>query len=292
VALISPAGPLASEAELERALANVNTMGWEALVGSHALARSGYFAGSDEERAADLHWALTDSRVDGIWCLRGGYGVMRLLQGIDFSSISRNPRTLIGYSDITALHSAFSGSAGMVTFHGPTARTTITTFSSESLATAVQQQKNPCGEAADAQVHLAGGAVGRVLGGNLALLASLVGTPYALSFEGAILLLEDVNEATYRIDRMLMQLLLSGALTGVAGIAFGHCTSCPDSSADGRRTLEEILTELALLLRVPCVSGVPVGHIADQWTVPLGRIAELIAPADGSAASLVVLEQN
>jgi muramoyltetrapeptide carboxypeptidase len=121
-------------------------------------------------------------------------------------------------------------------------------------------------------------------GGNLALVAALVGTPYAAPLDGAILVLEDVNEAVYRVDRMLRQLLLAGALDRVRAIAFGRCTACPTESDDGARTLEEVVSEVAEALDVPCAIHLPVGHIDDQWTVPLGAVAEL----DADAATLRV----
>lgn len=124
-----------------------------------------------------------------------------------------------------------------------------------------------------------GARAGPLAGGNLALLASLVGTAYAPDLTGAILVAEDVNEGVYRVDRMLQQLLLAGALAGVRGIAFGHCTNCPEESDDGARRLADVLREVADALGVPCVLGVPVGHIDDQWTLPLGVDAELDADA-------------
>ena len=136
-----------------------------------------------------------------------------------------------------------------------------------------------------ARVVRPGRATGRLEGGNLAVFAALVGTPYLPSLDGAILVLEDVNEAVYRIDRMLVQLRLSGALHGVRGIVFGECTNCPEESDDGARSLDEVLVELAQSLRVPCLAGVPVGHVTEQWTLPLGALAEL--DAEGKTLSVL-----
>jgi muramoyltetrapeptide carboxypeptidase len=127
--------------------------------------------------------------------------------------------------------------------------------------------------------------VGTLVGGNLALVAALVGTRWAARLDGAILVLEDVNEAVYRVDRMLMQLRLAGAFQGLRGIAFGHCTDCPAESDDGARTLDEVLAEHADALGIPCLAGIPLGHIDDQWTLPLGARAHL--DADGRTLHVV-----
>jgi muramoyltetrapeptide carboxypeptidase len=277
VALVSPAGPLRDDADVARAVENARALGWEPTVGEHALARRGYFAGDDASRLADLNRALGDDRVDGVWCLRGGYGAMRLLPALDYDALRRRPKPLLGYSDITALHAAAGRRAGVATFHGPTARAELTPFSRASLARALARDGEPCGAAPAARTLRPGRARGVLAGGNLALLAALTGTPFAPRLEGAILVLEDVNEAVYRVDRMLRQLLLAGALDGVRAIAFGECTECPAESDDGARTLDEVVAEVADALAVPCVAGIPVGHIADQWTVPLGAMAELDA---------------
>lgn len=294
VALVAPAGPLSAE-DLARAEANARSFGWEPVVGAHALARADYFAGADADRLADLDRALADPTVDGIWCLRGGYGAMRLLDGVDYGALAARPRALVGFSDITALHLACAARVpGIVTFHGPTARGVLTPFSRASLARAVggggtgSERGDPCGAAPDARVLRPGHAAGRLAGGNLALLAALVGTPYAPRFDGAIVVLEDVNEAVYRVDRMLRQLLLAGAFAGCRALVFGHCTGCPEPcDDDGRRTLDAVVAEAAAVLGVPAMAGVPVGHIDAQWTLPLGADAE-VRVADGACAMHVV----
>lgn len=280
VALVAPAGPLEGAADLERAIANARSFGWEPRVGAHAMAHTGYFAGSDAERLADLNRALADDDVDGVWCLRGGYGAMRLLDGIDYAALRRRPRALIGYSDITALHAAVGPRCELVSFHGPTARAELTDFSRRSLEHAVRTDGDPCGTALNAETLVPGGARGPLAGGNLALLAALCGTPYAPPLDGAILVLEDVNEAVYRIDRMLVQLRLAGLLARCAGIVFGAFThAVEEEGTGGARTLAEVLREAAEAVGVPCIAGAPVGHIADQWTLPLGATAELDADA-------------
>ena len=278
VAMISPSGPLQGPHELERAVATAESLGWQVQVGQHALRRTGYFAGDDAQRGDDLLAALHDDRIDGIWCLRGGYGAARLLPRLSVELLQRFPKALLGYSDITALHAAWQH-AGLVSYHGPTARAPLSDFSRDSLVRALQAGTDSCGTARDARVVRGGRVTGRLVGGNLALVSSLCGTPWAVNCRDAIVVLEDVGEATYRLDRMLTQLRLTGTLNGCVGVAFGHCTDCPDTTEDGTRTVEAIVTELADALQVPTLHGIPVGHIADQWTVPFGAMATLDADA-------------
>jgi muramoyltetrapeptide carboxypeptidase len=277
VALVAPAGPLRDETDLERALTSVRACDWEPVVGAHVLERDGYFAGSDTHRLADLNTFAADATIDGVWCIRGGYGTMRLLDGIDYDAWQRHPKALIGYSDITALHAAISQRAALVTFHGPTARGTLTPFSLASLLSATVAGTDSAGTATDALTLQSGRAEGRLVGGNLSLIASLIGTRYEPSFDGAILVLEDVNEAVYRLDRMFTQLRLSGSLDQLAGIALGRFTEIPEESATESRPLLDLLYELADQCAVPCLADLPIGHTPDQWTIPLGATAELDA---------------
>jgi len=275
VALVAPAGPLRGDADLARAVENVRSFGWEPVVGANVLARDGYFAGVDAQRAADLNLALRDDSIDAVWCLRGGYGAMRILDAIDYDAVARRPKPVIGYSDITALHAAFTRRSEVVTYHGPTARAVLSPFSRDSLACALVHGGDSCGAAPDARVLRGGSAHGVLAGGNLALLSALAGTPFAPRLDDVILVLEDVDEAIYRVDRMLRQLLLAGMLDGVRAIVFGACTNCPEASDDGARRLDDVILELADLLTIPAMAGAPIGHVDDQWTLPLGAPALL-----------------
>lgn len=284
VALVAPAGPLRGAGDVERGAANARALGLEPVIGAHALRTRGYFAGDDAERLADLNAALRDRAVDAVWCLRGGYGTMRLLDALDYDAIARRPKALVGFSDVTALHAAIGVRCGVVGYHGPVARGALPDFPRESLRRALAHDGDPCGAACDARTIRGGRATGVLAGGNLALLAALVGTPYMPDLRGAILVLEDVHEATYRVDRMLRQLLLSGVLREVRALAVGHFTDVPDEG-DATRPLDDVLAEMADLLGIPCIAGVPVGHVDEQWTVPLGALATL----DADARTLEVL---
>ena len=286
VALVAPSGILPDRAQVELAMENARSLGWIPVLGENVSELHGYLAGTDEQRAADLNKALRDETIDAIWCVRGGYGAMRLLRDIDFAALKANPRPLIGFSDITALHAAIHSECGIVSFHGPTARGELTEFSRDSLLRAVEAQVDPCGEAASARVLRPGKARGRLAGGNLALIASLMGTPWSVDFDGAILIIEDIDEAVYRVDRMMRQLLLAGALGQCAAIVAGDFRPPAGETSEGNRSVDEVIAEAAEEAGIPCLAGAPFGHIDDQWTIPLGAVAEL----DTEARSLHVVE--
>lgn len=284
---MAPAGPLRIPNDIDRAIENARVLGWEPVIGAHAREKYSYFAGYDDERLSDLNDALRDDSIAAIWCLRGGYGAMRLLDGIDYDALRKRPKAFIGYSDITAFHCAVATRCGLSSIHGPTARSKLTPFAERSLRAAVLRDGDPCGTAPKAKVLHGGRARGHLMGGNLALLAALHGTPYQPRYEGSILVLEDVNEAPYRVERMLLQLRLSGALQSCAAIAFGSFTNTgeKDEGLGGSRSLEAVLQEAADRAGVPALSGIPMGHIDDQWSLPLGAEAEL----DADAKRLTVL---
>ena len=297
--------PSAAPNEPERirfAIDTVESLGFKVKPGAHLYDREGYLAGADAARAADLNAMFADDGVDAIWCVRGGYGASRILPALDYALMQRKPKALIGYSDITALHMAIHRHAGLVTFHGPVAFRAFTPYSLGELKrvlwtgeTPVRLGGPPPFERAEGRVDwenrvatlVPGMARGRLLGGNLCLMSHLCGTPYFPDLRGAILFLEDVEEAYYRIDRMLTQLWLAGALAGVAGVAFGKFTNCnPSQFFLQNRPLEDILAERCRALGVPTISGIMVGHIEDQTTLPVGCLAEL----DADAGTLTLLE--
>lgn len=290
IALVAPSGPLRGEEDIETALATTRSLGWEATVADHVLARYSYFAATDGDRIADFNAALRDDSIDAIWCLRGGYGVMRILDHLDYDAMRLHPKPIMGYSDISALHAAVGRECEIVSYHSPNARTPLTVFARDSFERALLRGEDPCGSAAGARTIRGGRARGRLAGGNLSLVSSLAGTPYLPDLDGALLVIEDTNEGLYRVDRMLTQLSLAGELSGVVGIAFGYCTECDadESPGDAResRTLDDVLREFADALGVPCVAGIPMGHVDDQWTIPLGAIATL----DADSLTLTVEE--
>jgi muramoyltetrapeptide carboxypeptidase len=275
VALVSPSGPVRAADDIAIAERNAREIGWIAVAAENAGKRTAYFAGSDTERAADLNTALKDESIDGVWCIRGGYGAMRLLDTVDYASFVRSPKALIGYSDITALHAAIARRCEVVSFHGPTARGKHSAFSRDSFVRAIVQQTDSCGAWPAARTVRQGMVTGRMAGGNLSLVASLIGTEYQIDMDDAIMVIEDINEAVYRVDRMMQQLLMSGSLDNCAAIAGGDFTLPPDDNDAADRSVDEVFFEVADRLGIPCISGLPFGHIEDQWTIPLGAHASL-----------------
>jgi len=299
VALVAPAGPLLERDDITRAVALCRALDYQPHVAPHAGGGYGYLAGPDADRIGDLNAALRDPSIDAVWCLRGGYGVTRILDQVDFDAVARRPKPVIGFSDITALLNALVRRAGVVAFHGPVARAEMPAFSRRHFE-GVLAQAAPAGRLerlpppADVLVPrenrivtLRGGvAEGPLAGGNLTLLQCLLGTPYFPELEGAILLLEDVNEDLYRIDRALAHLRLAGALRGLAGVMVGRITDLKCHSGDGALGLDEVLGTYFEPLRIPVAMGFPVGHIEAQWTLPLGVRARL----DAGAGEVEVLE--
>lgn len=283
IALIAPSGPLLDRDDLQRAAELCRALGHEPALGSHAARRHGYLAGYDHERLADLNAALTADDVDAVWCIRGGYGVTRILAGVDFAALARRPKPVIGFSDITALLNALTRATGVVTFHGPTARHPLTAFSrrhfervlsSPTAAGRLERLDPPAGVLVPAAPRIVtivpGRAEGTLIGGNLTLLQCLVGTPWQPVFEGALLFLEDVGEDLYRVDRVLSHMRLAGALERLAGVLVGQFTGLRRSTSDGGLGFDEVLASYFEPLGVPTASGFPIGHVDEQWTIPIG----------------------
>jgi muramoyltetrapeptide carboxypeptidase len=280
VALIAPAGPLTEE-RIATALERCGNLGFVPVLGAAAAQRTGYLAGPDEERAADLQRALDDDSIDAIWALRGGYGSVRLLPHLDFTAVRENPKAFIGFSDNTTLHLMLFN-AGVISFHGPHAGGDFPPETQAAFERVLGHDK-PAGmlpvRAQDPAPRTLrpGRARGPLVGGNLSLLAAACGTEACLQARGCIVFMEDVSEPAYRVDRALTQLMMSGAFVGVAGFALGRFTETPACTND--RPVEDVLLDLADQLGVPAVIDFPIGHVEHNWTVPVGALAELDADA-------------
>lgn len=299
VGLIEPAGFTDDAFDLALVMDNVRAMGLVPRAAPHLLARYGYLAGKDEARAADLNAMFADEAVRAVFAVRGGWGCARILPHLDWALIRAHPKLLLGFSDITALHLAFAARAGFATIHGPNAasawgRLSWDSFRSLAFDAATPLYATPQGQE-DRLVQRSGRiltfrpgrARGRLLGGNLTVLAALVGTPYLPDFTGAILFIEDTDEAEYRIDRMLTQLELAGILGRVAGVVFGQCTDCRARGPSyGGFTLSEVLDQHLAPLGVPAFQGALFGHVADQFSLPEGVMAEI----DAAAGTIRLLE--
>lgn len=320
IALISPASPFARDQRtpgevLNDVAARFQSVGLRTVVSRHAKATYGYLAGEDEARASDLMAAFADPEIDAILCTCGGYGTPRLLDRLDYGLIARNPKVFIGYSDITAIHLAIGRRAGLVTFHGPMgfelSRTRDTVgggvglaecpdFSWNGLLRAVMSTE-PLGELlAQApwqdeplKCIVPGQARGALVGGNLSLLSATLGTPYEIDTKGKIVLIEEVGEAPYRIDRMLTQLRLAGKLQEAAGFIFGEWTDCdPPNPSRPSLTLRQVLADIVEPLGRPTVCGLAAGHGPGRLTLPLGVTVSINASLDPHRCRIVVEESG
>ncbi|QDA56193.1 S66 peptidase family protein [Thermomonas aquatica] len=291
VGLVSPSSASDDSFSLQLAREAMEALGFKVKAGPHLASRYGHLAGTDAERAGDLNAMFADSTVKAIVCVRGGSGAARLLPLLDYDAIRRNPKVLLGYSDITALHSAIHAKTGLVTFHGQVGSGSWNAFNADQFRRLffdreLIEYRNKA-EAGDELVPrrnrtlaIRGGkARGELVGGNLSVLAALAGSSYLPDFNGRILFLEDVGEAPYRIDRMFSTLKLMGALDRIAGFIFGECSDCKPGDGYGSLTLEQILDDHIGPLKIPAYRGAMIGHIREQFIVPVGGMVELDADA-------------
>jgi len=299
VGLIEPAGFTDDAFDLDLVSETILAMGLKPKPAPHLVDRYGYLAGKDADRAADVNMMFADPEVRAVFAVRGGWGCARIMPLLDFAMIRKNPKLLIGFSDITALHLAFAAKAGFTTIHGPNASSSWGSYSWDAFRAVAFDAGTPT--LANPQGHedrLAqrigrvrtfrpGVARGRLLGGNLTVLAALMGTPWLPDFSGAILFIEDIGEQPYRIDRMLTQLGLAGVLGSLAGVIFGQCTDCGAAGASyGGFTVSQVLQQHLEPLGIPAFQGGQFGHVANQYSLPLGVAAEM----DAAAGTIRLLE--
>src|SRR5450830_1448388 len=299
VAIIAPAG-FTDEDAIAKAIQNIESLGLRVQLGANIRAMHGNYAGTVQQRLDDLHAAFRDPQVKAVWAIRGGSGCISLLALIDYGLIRNNPKILIGYSDITALHLAIGKQTGLVTFHGPVASSTFSEYTVTQLQnvlmtpqpryTITMSAENKL--LAETQANFAirtvhgGQATGRLTGGNLAMVSALAGTPYAADFREHILFLEDVNEAPYRIDRMLCQLDLSVGFKQAAALMLGIFEHCEADEGDTSLTLNATVDQHLLPLSVPAVTAYSFGHIRHQFTLPM----QILATLDTERQTLTLLE--
>ncbi|ANY18569.1 putative murein peptide carboxypeptidase [Tsuneonella dongtanensis] len=288
VAVVAPASAVGSDDGLDRAEYWLRSMGLVPKFGPHVGDRHGYLAGTDADRAADLNAAYRDPDVKAVFAVRGGWGAARILPLLDWDAIRNNPKLLIGYSDVTALHLAFAVRAGYATIHGGNATSGWYKQGWESLWHLAFAGARPVlgGMETEAETSRPGRTItggkarGRLLGGNMTILSTLMGTPWVPDFDGAVLFLEDINEAEYRMDRMFQQLRLAGVLDGLAGVVFGQCTRCASTEPDyDGFTVDQVVDQYLAPLGVPAFTGANIGHVANQLSLPSGAEVELDADA-------------
>ncbi|MTI65927.1 MAG: LD-carboxypeptidase [Firmicutes bacterium] len=265
--------------------------GFKVKMGKSCYESYGYLAGSDQIRAKDINDMFKDDEVDGIICLRGGYGSVRIIDLIDYEIIKNNPKVFLGYSDITALHIAINQLSDLITFHGPMLSSDmIKDFKRYSydylFDNLLKEGRNKLENPKDEKIKclVKGRAKGKITGGNLALVTSTIGTEYEIDTKGKILMLEDIDEQPYRIDRMLNKLRLSGKLKDAAGIILGDFNNCIPNKRENSLTLMEVINDIIKPLNIPTVYNVKFGHCNPTMTIPLGIEIEM----DSEKGNLVI----
>ncbi len=289
VGLINPAGATFHRDDVVMAEETLAALGLRMKAGEHLLDRYGYLAGTDDARASDVNSMFADPEVDAVFTLRGGWGCNRILDLLDYKSIAKHPKIIMGYSDITSLLLALNAKTGLVTFHGPVAISSWNEYSTDFVkrllfdaeAFSMENPKKTGDNLTQVKDRIltinTGKAKGRLIGGNLSVLVAMVGSEYLPDFTGSILFLEDVGEDIYRMDRMLTQLKLAGILGQLSGFVFGKCSKCGPGTGYGSLTLEEVLDDHIKPLGIPAWYGSMIGHIEDKFTMPLGVQAEIDA---------------
>lgn len=308
IGVIAPSGSIRNLQPLEAGVIHLQDMGFNVRLGKSVRSRYGFLAGHDADRLADLHRMFSDPKIDAIQCARGGYGTSRLADSIDYDLVRNNPKIFIGFSDITFLSLAFWKQCRLVTFSGPMVNFTFGDATPRPFSIAGWERTLCTGKPAGSiwQLHedrnyriiRTGAARGRLMGGNLSLLAASIGTPYELDTRGKIVFMEEIEEQPYRIDRMLTQLLCAGKLRNAAGIVIGRnvphpeCAALEETAAKSKppkimpaprrkvpdsyeQTMDDIFNEHLRDLGIPVMSGLPFGHIKDLGTLPIGVIAAM-----------------
>ncbi|WP_296698320.1 LD-carboxypeptidase [Algoriphagus sp.] len=291
VGLISPSAASADRMQFTFAKEALEALGFQVKLGENAKNRRGHLAGTDEERAADLNGMFADPEVKAIICIRGGSGAARILPMIDYKLISKNPKPLLGYSDITALHSAIQAQTGLITFHGPNGSGSWNPFNVEQFEkmffkkemirfeNEISKNDDLVAKSNRTQTIKSGMVEGIILGGNLTVLTAISGSPYYPDFKNAILFIEDVGEDPYRIDRMMSTLKLNGTLGQIKGFIFGQCSDCEPGGGYGSLTVDQVLDDYILPLNIPAYTGAMIGHISKQFIVPVGATVKMDADA-------------
>lgn len=301
VGLVTPATEVPDPDRLALAEHTIKHLGLRVKRGRNVGRRFGTYRESVETRLDDLHSMFRDTEVRGVFAIRGGYGSAHLLDRIDYDLIRRNPKVFVGYSDITAMHLAINRHARLVTFHGPVVLSRFTGYTQQHFRKVLFEtsppgrltnppESNEMRPAHSLRTVRSGTATGQLVGGNLSLIVSTLGTPYEIDTRGKILFLEDVEEQAYSIDRMLTQLRLAGKLKDAAGIIWGECDGCGPGDYKPSTVLPfsvgEVVDNLLGALQIPVLSGLTIGHTNDQLTLPIGVTATL----DAAAGTLEIKE--
>lgn len=280
VGIVAPASAVFNEVAIDRFKDFLTAMGFEVILGEAVYQQYGNLAGTDKARATDLNKMFSRKDIKGIFTMRGGWGSARILPLLDFEAIRKNPKFLMGYSDITALLNAIYGKTGLVTFHGPVGYSEWNEFTTWHFKETVLENKaitmiSPETVADHIDTIQGGIAEGELVGGNLSVLTGVLGSDYLPNFEGKILFVEEINEEVYRIDRMLTELQLAGILDKIKGFVFGKCKQCDPEDPEHSLTFQQVMDDHIKPLGIPAFSGALIGHIDNQFTIPIGAKARI-----------------
>ncbi|WP_075350655.1 S66 peptidase family protein [Algoriphagus marinus] len=298
VGLISPSAATSDRMQFTFAKEALEALGFQVKLGENLQNRRGHLAGTDKERAKDLNEMFADQNVKAIICIRGGSGAARILPMIDYNLIKKNPKPIMGYSDITALHCAIHSQTGLITFHGPNGTGSWNSFNVNQFeqiffekALVNYQNEQPKGDdlvikANRIQTLKDGVAEGKILGGNLTVLTSLSGTPYYPDFKNSILFIEDIGEDPYKVDRMMSTLKLNGTLAQIKGFIFGQCSDCEPGGGYGSLSVDQVMDDYILPLNIPAYTGAMIGHISKQFIIPIGARVKM----DASTGTFQLIE--
>lgn len=294
IGLVAPASALKQVDGLKKSIIALETQGFKVIIGKSCSEKYGYLSGSDRTRARDINTMFEDRSIDAVYCIRGGYGSPRIIDKLDYNMISKNPKMFIGYSDITAIHIALNQICDLITFHGPMPASDMidgfNEFSRQSYLNAITSNKplgqmnNPIGFEIKSMVP--GKASGKIVGGNLSLIAATIGTRYEIDTKGKILFLEDVDEFTYSVDRMLTQLRLSGKFKDCKAIIIGSFQNCIPQHEDFDLTLMEVFNDIIVPAKKPTIFNLRAGHCNPKITIPLG----VNAFVDADSSTLTITE--
>ena len=269
VGIVAPSSPV-NQSEISQGLELLESFPLKIRLAPHLFDHLNYLAGSDHDRVSDLHQMFSDPDIKAIFCARGGYGSARILNKIDFDLIRKNPKIIVGFSDLTALVIAIYKQSGLATIHGPTLLDLPKNKNWPHLSRLITTSHRLQVSFKQGKVIHKGKASGILLGGNLSVICSLLDTPFLPSFEGVILFLEEKGESPYRLDRMLTQLLLSNRLDRLSALIIGQMEDCGE-----KEIINSLLNERLGGLNIPVVTGLPVGHGVENMSLPLGLRALL-----------------
>lgn len=295
IGVVAPASRVTTEEKVHKGVEYLERLGYRVELGKHVFDLHGYCAGRDEDRAADFNAMIQNKHVKAIFTIRGGYGTPRLLHLIDYRTLRRSPKIIVGYSDISALLLAIFKKTGVVTFSGPMIGVEMWSemdpFTEEHfwrlLTSSARVGKLPLDPQSPLQILKQGTAEGRLLASNLSLLVGLFGTRFIPDLRNALLVIEDVDEEPHRIDRMLAQLFHAKILSRIAGLIYGTFISCDAEDDEPHLTLEQVQQDYAQHVRGPVMARFPYGHIPRKLTLPIG----LNATIDTKRGHITVLEQ-